>query len=111
MTMMTSGIYSVVGLAFVAMTFAAIASARGSRLAFLAVCWLPLAALFLAVGAHHHLGYGMVGVLMAILVSSVVLVFIGVYLCAKAAHEGAASYWLIIGTLVAVLPLLIMLVR
>ena len=43
--MMTSGIYSVLGLAIVATSFATICYARGARFAFLAICWLPLAAL------------------------------------------------------------------
>jgi hypothetical protein len=111
MTMMTSAIYSVFGLALIATAFSAISYARGPRFAFLAICWLPLAALVSAVGAHHHLGYGMIGVLMAILVASVGLVFLGVNLCAKAMREGAPSSWLIGGTLVAALPLLILLAR
>jgi hypothetical protein len=70
-----------------------------------------LAALVLAVGAHHHLGYAMIGVLTAILVTSVGLVFLGVYLFAKATREGAVSYWLIVGMCIAALPLLILLAR
>ena len=109
--MMTSGIYSVLGLAIVATSFATICYARGARFAFLAICWLPLAALFLAVGAHHHLGYAMIGVLTAILVTSVSILAIGFYLLAKTARERAASYSLIAGILIAALPLLILLVR
>jgi uncharacterized membrane protein len=109
--MMTSGIYSVFGLVFVAIAFATISYARGPRFAFLAICWLPLAALLLAVGAHHHLGYGMVGVLMAILVASVSILAIGVYLWAKTARERAAGNSLIAGILIAALPILILLAR
>jgi uncharacterized membrane protein len=109
--MMTSGIYSVVGSAIIAMSFAAISYARGPRFAFLAICWLPLAALFLAVGAHHHLVYGMVGVLMAILVASVSILALGVYLWAETAREGRASYSLIAGIFIAALPLLVLLAR
>jgi hypothetical protein len=109
--MMTSAIYSVVGLALVAMAFAAISSARGLRFAFLAICWLPLAALLLAVGAHHHLGYAMIGVLMAILVASVGIVTLGIFLCFNAAREGGASYSLIAGIVIGALPLLILLAR
>jgi hypothetical protein len=113
MIMMTSGIYSVFGLTLVAMTFAAISSARGPRFAFLAICWLPLAGLMLAVGAHNHLGYGMIGVLAAIVVASSGVLTLGVYLCARAAREGAgrASYSLIAGIVIAALPLLILLAR
>jgi hypothetical protein len=109
--MMTTAIYSVFGLALVATIFAAISSARGARFAFLAICWLPLAALFSAVGAHHHLGYGMIGVLMAILVASVSILALGVYLWAKTAREGGTSYSLIAGIVIAALPLLILLAR
>jgi hypothetical protein len=109
--MMTSGIYSALGLVLVAIVFAALSSVRGTRFAYLAVSWLPLAALILAVGAHHHLGYAMIGVLMAILVACVGLVFLGVYLCAKAMRERAAIYSLIAGILIAALPLLILLAR
>jgi hypothetical protein len=109
--MMTSGIYSVLGLAIVAMSFAAISYARGARFAFLAICWLPLAALFLAVGAHHHLGYAMIGVLAAIVVASLSIFALGVYLWASTPSERAASYSLIAGILIAALPLLILLAR
>ncbi|HJQ81135.1 MAG TPA: hypothetical protein VJ828_14340 [Lacipirellulaceae bacterium] len=109
--MITSGIYSAFGLALVAMAFAAIAYARGPRFAFFAICWLPLAALLLVVGAHHHLGYAMIGVLMAILVASMGILALGVYLWAKTAREGRASYSLIAGIFMAALPLLVLLAR
>jgi hypothetical protein len=108
---MTAAIYSVLGLAIVAMSFAAVSFARGARFAFLAICWLPLAALLLAVGAHHHLGYGMVGVLTAVLVASVSILAIGVYLWVETAREGRASYSLIAGIFMAALPLLVLLAR
>jgi len=109
--MVTAGIYSVLGLAIVAVSFAAISYVRGARFAFLAICWLPLAALFLAVGAHHHLGYAMIGVLPAILVASVSILALGVCLWNKTAPERSANYSLIAGILIAALPLLILLAR
>jgi hypothetical protein len=109
--MMTSGIYSVLGLVIVAMSFAAISYARGARFAFLAICWLPLAGLFVAVGAHHHLGYAMIGVLASIVLASVAIIGIGVYLCAKAVREKTELYSATIGIVIAALPLVILLAR
>jgi hypothetical protein len=107
----TSAIFSALALASIGVLFAAISHARGPRFSFLAICWLPLAGLILSVGAHHHLGYAMIGVLAAIAAVSIATVGLGVYLCVKSIREASRLRALIWGTMIAAAPLIILLLR
>jgi hypothetical protein len=104
---MTASICILLVLAILPMAFRVLAHVAGARFAFLALCWLPMAELLSAIGFHHHMGYGVLGLLAATLAASICLVGIGIFLCARARREKKAIGSLIGGTLLAGMPLVL----
>ena len=105
--MASLGVVVVVALVGLAIAFAALAAQRGGATAFVRLCWLPLAALVLALILRDRLGLTLLLVLFVVLLASVGLFAFGIALAVGAKRQGSSSTGALMGgTVVAGIPLL-----
>jgi len=107
---LSSGILTLVGFACLALAFAAVAGRHGTEAAVVSLCWVPLVALILGLTAHPKLGYAVIGLLIAIVVSSMTLALVGAVLAIRAYRSGSGPVRaLVSATVVAAAPLVVLL--
>lgn len=107
--MMSAGVLTLVAIAGLVFAFYLVLSRRGSAAALVSVCWVPLAALILSFAVHQSLGYAFLGILIAILVCSIALAVLGAVLITRAIRAGASLGSLVLVTVVAASPSLLLL--
>ena len=71
--MISSGVLTLVGLAGLVLAFAVVSAHRGSAIALVLFCWVPLVAVILVLASHQRLGYAGLGLLVALLFGLVVI--------------------------------------
>lgn len=105
--MMTMVVWMLLAAGVLAIAFSVAAPVIGMRAAFLAACWLPMLGLMLTIALHHHLGYSGLAALGTTLAASAGLTCLGVWLIAKGRREQMGVIALVVGTLIAALPLVL----
>ena len=109
--MASGGILTMIAMAALAVGFAALASRRGTADAFMRLCWVPLAALVLTLVQQRQLGLTIMIALFVVALATLVLTGLGVGLAVGARRRGAPASALVLGTLVASMPLLFLAAR